>query len=244
MKPASVRPTALQSPRRKVIKVSNGLISDRGHWRNSTTPTLSSVECEKLAYTFKLSQSQLEGLTQDARQVAAAWLLSAPTTDVYSNSDVQRAVQATQQFLESLEALTEAHKPALAVALKHLNPTWSDPTNWQIRQTLELMRSLSDQKGPGAITLDAPRTVEAVDVLVASWKRHTGRRPTKGAKRPTSPLRFYRALLPLLRVEHPRTIFVTAPAEFSRAELEAFCAAVEDGFIRGVDRWMKKNQGK
>jgi len=244
MKPAfSATHEALQSPRRKAIKFDNSLLSDQGHWRNSTAPTLSPIECEKLTQTFRLDASQLEGLAHDAREVAATWLLSAPTTDVYSSSDVQRAVQATLHFLESLESLTEKHKPALAYVLKHLNPIWSDPTNWQFQQVLELMRSLSDQKGPGATLLDEPRTVDAIDSLLASWERHTGLRPSKGEKRATAPLRFYRAALPLLRVSRARTQFVTAPDEFSRAELEAFSAAVGEGFVRGVDRWTK-NQGK
>lgn len=241
MKPASsATHKALQSPRNRVIPLDNDLLSEQGHWKNSTSPIPSVAEWEKL----RLSPSQLEGLARDARKFAAAWLLSPPTADVYSSSDVQLAVQATQDFLERLESLTEANKPALAHVLKHLNPIWSDPTNWQFQQILALMRSLSDQKGPGATLLDEPRTVEAVDGLVASWARHTGRRPSKGEKRADSPLRFYRTLLPLLRINRVRTQFVTAPAEFSRAELEAFCDAVDEGFIRGVDRWKTKNEGK
>lgn len=244
MKPVSAVLGALPSPRRKVVKTDNGLrIYDRGYWTNDASNTLGSVEREKLEHTFRLSSHQIEQLADDAREIAAAWLFSTSTTDAFSKPDVLAAVQAAAHFMESLDALTDKHKLALAPVLLHLNPAWGDPTNWQFRQTLELMRSLSDQKGPGATLLDESRTVEAVDGLVASWARRTGLPPSKGEKRVTAPLRFYRALFPMLRVKHPRNMFVTAPAEFSRAELEAFCAAVEDGFIRGVDRWTK-NQGK
>lgn len=244
MKPNSVALRALRSPRRKVVNTDNGLrVDDRGYWRKDAPHALGSIESEKLEHTFKLSYHQIERLADDAREIAAVWLFSTSTTDEFSNPDILAAMQATVNFIESLDTLAARHKLALAPVLQHLNPAWDDPTNWQFQRALELMRSLSDQKGPGATTLDEPRTVEAVDKLVVSWKQHTGLRPSKGQKRTTSPLRFYRALLPLLRVHQPRTLFVTAPAEFSKIELEAFSTAIDEGFIRGVDRWTK-NEGK
>ena len=265
-------------PRNGALMLDQGaFIAEHGKTIKATYEALTPSRRTKLASQIKVDQAQLEGLVDDAAAIFAVWALTRPQPDVYSDPDVQAVVNAGIAFLEHVHFLSRkgprpqpktpvehtfelsflGKRQTLAPLMELINPGWRDPDQWDVRPALKLALSLTDKPGHGEVIADGPSDRAAALALCDSWHRRTGRQPSAGEKRSSSPYRFYLALFGSLEptedhlfIRRPSSLAQrlndVVPKAFAASDIESFREVViaQRALGRAIGTWVTTHKNR